>query len=258
LPYRIDVWTGEDGLPQSSVTAIVQTRDGYLWLGTFGGLTRFDGSKFKAFESGRAPQQVNNRVVSLFEDQKGAMWIGTEDGQLMRNVGGRLEVFSPPNRGTVSRFIKGFAETADGSLWLFSAEGQLLRMSSGQFLASSTNWGLEGAAVQAIATDITGRLWVGTERELAFWEEGRFVNTWEQPREPKFPVDGLAPSRCGGMWVAGNGRIRRFEEGKWVADYGAYPWSKGVLSAMLEDRQGQVWAGVYRSGLFRIATNGTA
>jgi ligand-binding sensor domain-containing protein/signal transduction histidine kinase len=256
MQYRIDVWTAEDGLPQSSVTAIVQTRDGYLWLGTFGGMTRFDGSKFKVFDPGNTTQQPSSRVVSLFEDRHGAVWIGTEDGQLTRDVGGRLEVFSPPNRGTVSRFIKGFAETADGSLWLLSGEGQVLSMSSGRFAVSETNWGLQGTAAKAIATDSRGRLWVGTEKELAVLEDGKFVSAWDQAREPKFGVDGLSSSGAGGLWVAGNGRLRRFEKGRWVADYGAYPWTKGVLSKMLEDRQGQVWVGVYRSGVFRFATNG--
>ncbi len=41
--YHHTVWTTEDGLPQNSINAIVQTRDGYLWLATFGGLVRFDG-----------------------------------------------------------------------------------------------------------------------------------------------------------------------------------------------------------------------
>src|SRR5438046_10197426 len=79
-PYRIDSWSGEDGLPQSSVTAIAQTRDGYLWLGTFGGLTRFDGSRFKVFDTGRTTRLPRSRVLSLFEDRRGALWIGTEDG----------------------------------------------------------------------------------------------------------------------------------------------------------------------------------
>src|SRR5437773_10689320 len=132
-PYRIDSWSGEDGLPQSSVTAIAQTRDGYLWLGTFGGLTRFDGSRFKVFDTGRTTRLPRSRVLSLFEDRRGALWIGTEDGLLTRHAGGQIEVFSPPNRGTVSRFIKAYAETSDGSLWLVNGEGRLLRFSVGQF-----------------------------------------------------------------------------------------------------------------------------
>ena len=112
LPYRIDTWGGDDGLPQSSVTSIAQTRDGYLWLGTFGGLVRFDGSKFRVFDTGNTPQLPSNRALSLFEDRRGALWIGTEDGLLTRSSAGRLKVFCPPNRGTVSKFVKAVVEAA--------------------------------------------------------------------------------------------------------------------------------------------------
>ncbi len=79
-------WTTEDGLPQNSVNAIVQTRDGYLWLGTFGGLARFDGVKFTIFNSSNTPGLRSNRILSLFEDRAGRLWIGTEGGR-----GGELQ-----------------------------------------------------------------------------------------------------------------------------------------------------------------------
>ncbi len=255
LPYRIEAWTAEDGLPQSSVTAIVQSRDDYIWLGTFGGLTRFDGSKFKVFDT-RSTRLPSSRVLSLFEDRNGALWIGSEDGLLTRSIAGRVDVFSPPNLGTVSRFIKAFAETPEGTLWMVSAEGQLIRFQGGQFTIASTNWGLQGIKAQEIVADRSGRLWIGTEKELAFWEHGQFVTAWDQKSQSELAVDGLAVSRKGGLWVAANDRLRKFNHDKWELDYGAYPWSKGVLSQMREDRHGQLWLGVYGSGLFRYATNG--
>ena len=55
-PYIARTWGTADGLPQNTVTSIVQTRDGYLWLGTFGGLVRFDGHAFTVFDSGKHPR----------------------------------------------------------------------------------------------------------------------------------------------------------------------------------------------------------
>ncbi len=49
--YALDNWSSEDGLPQNTVNVILQTRDGYLWLGTQGGLARFDGVRFKVFRA---------------------------------------------------------------------------------------------------------------------------------------------------------------------------------------------------------------
>jgi ligand-binding sensor domain-containing protein len=63
--YLHDVWTTEQGLPQNSITSIVQTRDGYLWLGTFGGLARFDGVRFTVFTVGNTEGLTNNRIKFL-------------------------------------------------------------------------------------------------------------------------------------------------------------------------------------------------
>src|SRR3954469_11253001 len=93
--YVQDVWTTEKGLPQNSVTAILQTRDGYLWVGTFGGLARFDGLKFTIFDTGNSPGLKSNRIIALFEDHTGVLWIGTEQGGLSRYSQGAF-THTPP------------------------------------------------------------------------------------------------------------------------------------------------------------------
>ena len=77
--YSVDAWGTEQGLlPQSSVLAMVQTRDGYLWLGTLHGLVRFDGTKFTVFNVNNTPGLNSDRIVYLFEDNQTNLWIGTE------------------------------------------------------------------------------------------------------------------------------------------------------------------------------------
>src|SRR6266545_2022209 len=76
--YIIDVKDTEDGLPQNSVIAITQTRDGYLWLGTLNGLVRFDGIRFTVFDENNTPGLNSGRIVLLFEDSQSNFWIGTE------------------------------------------------------------------------------------------------------------------------------------------------------------------------------------
>ena len=75
--YDWRAWTTQDGLPQNSITSIVQTRDGYIWLGTFGGLARFDGVRFKIFDISNTDALSTNRILSLLEDSDGNLWIGT-------------------------------------------------------------------------------------------------------------------------------------------------------------------------------------
>src|SRR5947209_18658449 len=77
-----DVWPVEDGWQQDTVTAIVQTHSGYLWLGTYSGLVRFDGVRFFTFEASKTPGLQNNRITSLYEDAEGALWVGHETGEV--------------------------------------------------------------------------------------------------------------------------------------------------------------------------------
>src|SRR5687768_375000 len=72
--YSIRVWQTEDGLPQNTVTSAVQTRDGYLWFGTLSGVARFDGERFRVFNSANTPDFPDRRVARLFEDSQGTLW----------------------------------------------------------------------------------------------------------------------------------------------------------------------------------------
>ena len=65
--YRFDSWTTDNGLPQVSVNSILQTRDGFLWLTTFGGLARYDGLRFQVFNSGNTKGLKTSRFLNLFE-----------------------------------------------------------------------------------------------------------------------------------------------------------------------------------------------
>src|SRR5262245_46358968 len=90
--YRVDQWTTVNGLPQNSVNAIAQTPDGNIWVGTFGGLARFDGLRFTAVERTDSTGHHVDRVLSLAAAPDGALWVGTENG-LLRYVGGTFRRF---------------------------------------------------------------------------------------------------------------------------------------------------------------------
>ncbi len=80
--YLTDVWTADDGLPDSSVTTIAQTPDGYLWVGTYNGLVRFDGIRFVTFDPANTPALAHARVRKLSVDDHGTLWINCFDGSM--------------------------------------------------------------------------------------------------------------------------------------------------------------------------------
>ena len=255
--YQIDVWQADDGLPQGTVNSVVQTPDGYLWLGTQNGLVRFDGIAFKVFNENNTPAIKNNRIVQLFADHEGVLWIGAEQGNLFRYQDGRFASYEMPGRGTTFNYARVFCDDADRGLWVISCEWQLLRLGRGGFTVPSASWKLDSLRPNSVASDESGGVCVGTEKELAVWRNGNFKSVWNQTNEANFSVEYLASSRKPGWWVAGNGRLRRFNAGRWVDDRGAYGWTNRPIYGLYEDSRDRVWVATLGAGLFRYDPDGT-
>src|SRR6266850_1349702 len=113
---RFDSWTTENGLPQNSVNDIVQTRDGYLWLATYGGLVRFDGSRFVVFD--RSTDGIRSqRIRRVHEDRTGTLWASTEEGLLIRYRSGRFTTFGEEHGLPAANTLR-IEESEDGHLWI--------------------------------------------------------------------------------------------------------------------------------------------
>ena len=78
--HVLRAWTSEQGLPQDSIRALLQTRDGFLWIGTRGGLARFDGANFQTFKAGSPNSIPNELITNLAEDRNGSLWISSKGG----------------------------------------------------------------------------------------------------------------------------------------------------------------------------------
>ena len=91
---RFDSWTIDDGLPQNNINDIIQTSDGYLWFATFNGLVRYDGVRFKTFSSGNTEGIKSSRMMRLFEDLEGNLWIATENSGVIRHKDGVFRTYT--------------------------------------------------------------------------------------------------------------------------------------------------------------------
>jgi ligand-binding sensor domain-containing protein/signal transduction histidine kinase len=255
--YQVDVWQTDEGLPQGTVTSIAQTGDGYLWLGTQNGLVRFDGVSFKVFNQNNVPAIKNDRIVQLYVDRQGWLWIGAEQGNLVCFENGQFTSYEMPGKGTAFNYARTFCDDAAGGLWTVSCEWQLSHLLDGRFDVPSANWNLSGIRPDAVASDEAGRVWVGTEKELALWQNGKFQTAYAWTNEPNFGVEFMARSRTGGIWVAGNNQLRKFESGHWVANLGAYAWTNAPVYDLYEDSQSRLWVATLGHGLFRYDSDGT-
>src|ERR1035437_4522203 len=125
-PFIVDVWSNKEGLPQSSVISVIQTRDGYLWLGTLNGLVRFDGNSFTKFNENNTPGLPSSRIVYLFEDSRTNLWIGTETAGIALLKDGKIQSIPLGRERQNARLISA-CEDAGGTVRLNTADAQVAR-----------------------------------------------------------------------------------------------------------------------------------
>ena len=199
--YLHDVWTTENGLPQNDVTQLKQTRDGYIWLGTNGGLIRFDGLRFTIFDSGNTPELRSNRILSLVEDRDGTLWIGTQNGGLTSYSRGKYKTYTTKD-GLPDDSIFSIAADRQGNLWL--SPGGLLRLTDGRFTLYTTRDGLpsDGSGTLHAAPD--GSLWFRSGDFIMRFHEGRFerYGIKDLPRDWNSKVSSMAVAGDGSVWVS--------------------------------------------------------
>jgi streptogramin lyase len=167
--YIHDFWTTDKGLPQNSVQAIEQTRDGYLWLGTQQGLVRFDGLKFHVFSPGSIPALDFNFVTALKATRDGSLWVGSYDGQLARiNQREIHNIASPPE--LVGNTINCLFEDSHGRLWIACNGGGLFSIEKGRVQAVPIAAIPSLKNINSLCGDGAEGLWIGTTAGLFHWE----------------------------------------------------------------------------------------
>lgn len=299
--YITDVWTVDEGLPDSSVTAVAQTPDGYLWVGTYNGLVRFDGVRFVTFDPGNTPSLAHARVRKLSVDNQGTLWINTFDGSMTSYRNGKFarewtweegldpdamlvssksnEVTFLLHRGSLrrkkqsdpsgtgwedmfptNRSVGGIC-LADGSgtIWYRGSDKHLLRVVDDGFEPLPLNSGLGDEQVDCMTTDPLGRLWVGTDKEIAVWDGNHFQNMTPTNGEFAGDMSFLSVAADGRLWASVGGHVREALGRRWILEAESL---KNVFTGNLsrggacEDHRGGIWVYDYGPGLWHVSADG--
>lgn len=256
--YRRDVWQPKDGLPQSSVDAMVQSRDGYLWLGTQEGLARFDGVRFVVFDKKSVPAIRHNRVLSLLEDRTGVLWIGTEGGGVTRLENGVFTLLAAGGPGGLPDGIAtALAEGSDGAIWIGTRRG-LARWSGGSLRVFTTAEGLPSDVIRSLHRGRDGTLWVGTVNAGLARLQGEAFTPVVGAAPGGLPgnsVDSILDAGERGLWVGTDHGLALVKGGRVVS---ASEWSAGggrpasPVRSLCLDRDGALWFGTNGEGLGRL------
>lgn len=182
--FVITKWTTEKGLPQNTVTSIAQTPDGYLWIGTFGGLARFDGFRFVSFDSTNLPGFTDNRVLSLYCDSNGSLWIGSDNGAVFLLLGNRLLAFESGLQFK-RKAVWGFEEDSSGHIYIASTSGvEMYTVDKGAGAVPASGRVLTDKAADGISKDPDGNVWVKISDKFRTIENG--VESWKLNAEGYF------------------------------------------------------------------------
>ena len=258
--YAVKTWETDDGLPQNSVISMVQTRDGYLWLGTLNGLARFDGLRFTVFDESTTPGLSDSRIVFLFEDSQANLWIGTETAGTVMMKNGRVIAPEQLSLGGLEHRLVSACEDADGAVWLYLANGDLWRYHRGHFTPLLVP-GRESGQARSIIQETNGPIWVATSRKqhaVKAPADGGSLELHLLEEMPPSRNDFLVPSRRGGYWRLADFQIRKGTNGLISQPLLGYPWSYCgcEIGAACEDQDGNLVVGTRGAGIFWISPEG--
>jgi signal transduction histidine kinase/streptogramin lyase len=246
--YSRTIWTQERGLPQDTIRAITQTKDGYLWLGTDEGLARFDGYEFVVFNktNGDLP---DNSITALAAANDGGLWIGTSNG-LTQYREGRFRTFTV-KQGLPDAAITALVADREGALWVVAGV-YLSRYQDGRFTNLKPDIDIPVSSARAVCEDDNQDLWVAGFSRVVRRTGGKFVTAMQSEVLDGMVVLTMMTDHAGNIWIGGSkGIIRRSASGA-IQKYGPREGLPDpVVRTLWADRDGNIWAGT-NNGMARL------
>jgi signal transduction histidine kinase/ligand-binding sensor domain-containing protein len=243
--FRFDSWTTDNGLPQVSINSILQTRDGFLWFTTYGGLVRYDGLRFEVFNTGNTQGLRTGRFRTMFEDREGTLWICTEGQGVTQYRKGKFTSYTTDD-GLGDNTIEQISEDANGTLIFQALDGETQRTNE----RFSPYPAPPGEPTRGIFHRTAGgAIWYWENGRLKKYENGRVTLDFA----PGFNVRRVYEDSQGRAWLGGNGTALSMLKDNRLTNYAekdGYP--PFVLNTVFEDRQNRLWVGTRGGGLLRF------
>jgi PAS domain S-box-containing protein len=252
--YLIDYWETEDGLPENSATAMVQTPDGYLWFGTFNGLVRFDGVKFTVLNPQNTPELPSSSIINIHLDKRGRLWVSTYGGLVVRD-GTHWDVLTTEEVST-GDLVRTFAERPNGDLLLTKFNGKVVEFSNGHLRDLPQPPG-EPHGGYLGQVDEAGRWWVVQYKFIGSWDGSQWVSGHFDAELSSLASDqvGFVRARDGGLWLLLGLDLIKYSRGIEVARI-HLPEPPGGVWSMTEDSRGNVWICTYDKGVCQVSPDG--
>ncbi|MGI5308083.1 ligand-binding sensor domain-containing diguanylate cyclase [Rheinheimera sp. WS51] len=283
--YLYRFWSVEAGLPQISVTAIVQDELGFLWVGTQNGLARFDGVNFRVFNTANTAQLYSNFITALYIDRQQRLWIGTANGLVLY----QNNSFTAVDNLRLNNGINSIAQREDGTVYIgagalyrwheekkvlepvLTYDGSVVSLHQQQdtlYIGGITGFGLlnQDSYQWHAAPEELGELqvlhiarqqedlYLGTTKGLFRWDQGQWqlITLAGHPADKPLEMFYLDPQQH--LWVASYNSLYRIYQGQVFSAENIQGQAEDFswIEAMLQDKFGNIWLGSHAHGLKRL------
>src|SRR5271170_1025600 len=276
-------WSTENGLPQNSVHQIFQSRDGYVWIATEGGIARFNGIDYKVYNHENTPAFTSDDICCFTQDSAGSLWIGTADGLLQYSAGifrrysttdglpsGRITSLAAGSNGSLlalsdnaiasldgarfsplslptSTIPTAMAQADDGSVWIASTSG-IFQYREGHIRSLSISPVTQIADIEGIGVLPNHGLWLRTGNSLVLLQDGHQHTLQAGHDIPATRIQSVLADSRGDLWMGTNKGLFVIDKTSNHPQLQSTLGSSSVLS-ISQDREGDLWIGTETGGL---------
>jgi PAS domain S-box-containing protein len=246
--FLVENWLGLDGIPESSVLCLAQTPDGYIWIGSYDGLLRFNGIDFTPVTLPAGTDQLQGIIVCLSTDASGRLWASSETGIMVcdKGVWRAIAGTNAPARS--------FAEDGNGTMFLGTFDGHVFTVKDSRIQSIEQPRGLYPSGVFCMKDSRDGGLWLANRGFIGRREGGH----WKRFG----PADSVslpllaAPAQEGGIWTVSKGELRRYRADGSITTFQGPDVPN--FRQMMEDPSGVIWIASTSDGLTRLIRNGSS
>ena len=286
--YILKYWNTENGLTSESTNNLIQTNDGYIWIGTYTGLHRFDGVNFTIYNANNSSLPSSN-VLRLGFDKEDKLWLGTLHGICVYENGN----FAVPDalKPVKNYSIEAMLNTNNGELWFSTKSNHLFHYINDVLIEYTDAFEIRNSTILTIAEAANGTIFFGTDASELFLFKNNQIKHIEVPKDvnginkviankngiyiatgkgvysyknnelTKLPllknttVNSLIEDHLGILWLGTMKGLYRYNpetvKVDSITELNGLP--NNIIRDLHFDRQGNLWGGTYRNGFFMLS-----
>ncbi len=277
--YVHRTWTHQQGLKAHGIRAILQTKDGKLWLGTGAGLFIFDGVKFREIPTNPDKPESHESIASLYESKKGGLWIGTifkglrslsenriksyglkegfedtqvwdlyEDDEHKLYIATSIGLYGAI-KGTFLKlfdrpnYISSVIKNRNGTLYLGTHRGVFILEGDKVVAKITTKDGLPSDVVTKLYFDKNKNLWIGTANGLAKFDGKKITVFNKQNGLSSNYIYAIFEDKDGVLWIGTSYGLNRYAQNRWTFFTEDDGLTNNIVYSITEDSEGSLWIG---------------